>query len=109
MGGVLFLSQALADRVEFSLCQMRIGPGMSPFMVVRSWSQAAWHGHAGLCLPAFLARSLPSGTRQSSLALQIPSYRKGVQSDTCTAFPTPVGTQSALGRLPAPLDVFHPL
>src|SRR5258708_2235654 len=108
MGGVLYLSQALADRAEFSLRQMRTGPGMSPLVVARSPSQAAWHGHAGLRFPAFLARSPASRTGGSPLALQMPPNRKAVQRDTSTALPAPLGTQSALGRLPSPPDLFHP-
>jgi hypothetical protein len=79
----------------------------------RLWSlearrTAAWHGHAGVCFPPFLARAGASGTRASALALQMPSNRKAVQRDTSTALPTPLGTQSALGRLPPSPDLFHP-
>src|SRR5258707_2982570 len=108
MGGVLYLSQALADRAEFSLRQMRTGPGMPPLVVARSPSQAAWHGHAGLRFPAFLARSPASRTGGSPLALQMPPNRKAVQRDTSTALPAPLGTQSALERLRSPPDLFHP-
>jgi hypothetical protein len=79
----------------------------------RLWSlearrTAAWHGHAGLCLPAFLARSAASRTRESPFALQMPPHRKTLPADAGTALPAPLGTQSPLGRLPSSPDLFHP-
>src|SRR5258708_2660272 len=86
---------------------MRVGSGMSPFVVVGGPSEAAWHGHAGLRLPAFLARSCASRTRGSPLALQMPPNRQAVPECSGTALPTPMGTQSPLGRFPPPPHLFY--